>query len=55
VLAGGTGPFGGGGTTFLTAFDESFGTPEPSTFGLFGAALAGLGLLRYRSSKKRNS
>lgn len=41
------------GNTYLTSFDETFGeTPEPSTFVLFGSALAGIAALRARKRKQ---
>lgn len=43
----------GDGTVTLTSYSNSFGqfaeSPEPATFGLMGAALAGLGALRLRN------
>jgi PEP-CTERM motif len=41
-------------TVTLTSFEDSFGgtAPEPSTFLLFGSALAGIAALRRRKSKK---
>ena len=39
-------------TEFLDSFDNTFSeSPEPSTFVLFGSALAGLGFLRARGRK----
>ena len=44
---------GTAGNTFLTSFDETFEiTPEPSTFALLGASLAGLAALRARRRKQ---
>jgi hypothetical protein len=37
-------------TSHLTSFDETFVTPEPTTFILFGAGLLGLGLLRRKKA-----
>jgi hypothetical protein len=51
ILKAGNAAVGGGipAQTFLTSFDESFAeTPEPSTFALFGVALAGVAALRVR-------
>jgi hypothetical protein len=42
----------GAGVTFLTSFDESFDSPEPSTFALLGSALAGLVAFRLRKYKQ---
>jgi hypothetical protein len=45
-----------GGTTWVTAFEDDFAsTPEPSTFALFSAALAGLAALRFRKTSNRRS
>lgn len=40
------------GITYITSFEEDFDTPEPSTFALFGSALAGLAALRLRKLKQ---
>ncbi|HTB14906.1 MAG TPA: PEP-CTERM sorting domain-containing protein [Bryobacteraceae bacterium] len=44
-----------GGTTWVTAYEDEFATPEPSTFALLGAALAGLAALRFRKTTARKS
>jgi hypothetical protein len=38
--------------TSFTGFSEDFLSPEPSTFILFGTALAAIGLLRFRARRK---
>jgi len=46
----------GAGTTFLTAFNETFDpaqAPEPSSYVFMGSALLGLGLLRFRLKRRR--
>ena len=54
ALNGGNGA-GNAAATFITSFEETFeDTPEPSTFLLFGTALAGISALRFRKRKQRS-
>jgi hypothetical protein len=49
---------GGGGTVTLTNFEDSFGEtavgPEPASWGLMGAALAGLALIGWRKRQQQS-
>ncbi len=44
----------GTGITYLTSFEESFDSPEPSTFLLFGMALAGIAAIRFSRRRQRS-
>jgi PEP-CTERM motif len=49
-----TGTGSGAGITYLTSFEESFDSPEPSTFLLFGMALAGIAAFRFYKRKQQS-